>query len=111
MSLSKLDPYATIDFEHDGVIFKLRGMTLREKLKLLPRIQSMKVSEDSAIPTEEMLEIISIGLVGWDNETAGVHFNNSDIGKNIDRLDLETFSAIAIKIISISKTNEEEENK
>jgi len=97
-----LDPYQQTEFEQGEEVYLLRGLTSREKIRLLPEMMT-----GQELTPAIMLEVLEHGLVGWKNEK--VKFDSSNMDKMIDMVDFDDLIPIVTKIISLSMLSEEQE--
>lgn len=97
-----LDPYEKHKFETGGMIYLVRGLTSREKIKIMPYIF---VGEEVTLDPAAMKEVIELGLVGWEDETP---FDEKDNWVNIDKIEFEDFVKICTKIIQLSGVEAEQ---
>lgn len=106
MSLLNIDPLAEHKFESEGVIFTIRGLTLREKMKIFPG--TINDVGEMEIGSQLMVKICELGLIGWNDE---VQFDSDNPGINIDKLSITGFSEIVNEIISLSGLGEDAKKK
>lgn len=100
-----ITPRVSEPFEHDGIIFQVRGLTAEEKMPILFRGQS---GTDSVTFGPEAFKIaINIGLVGWNVKTP--KWSKKNQAANIARLSDSAYLAIGQKILDLTFVNEEEE--
>lgn len=89
-----VDPSATVEFESDGVKYKVRGMTSREKMAILPHIT------DGGVPHDVALELLSKNIIGWDS--TDVEFNPNELMGNLDHIPFDSLVEILNKVLSLS---------
>jgi len=95
-----LDPYHEYEFEHEGVVYAVRGLTTREKLGFMPYMISGKALDKATIES-----ILSLCLCGWKD---GEAFDTEDRLNNIDRIPFASVMPIVGEVIRLSKLGEEE---
>ena len=93
-----IDPKAVEDYEIDGIVFKLRSLTGREKYQVRQHLIKDKWSQ---LPPEALLDALRFGLAGWEakNGSAITPWRANMIDLNIDQLSEEAFGELGATII------------
>lgn len=100
-----VDPYQAVDFECNGTVFKIRGMTARESWKIMPKMELK--GDNFELSPELTEELLSICFLGWNSDVPFA----KEMNLNIDRLSLEEMTSIAAKILELSAVNLSDKKK
>ena len=95
-----IDPQQPNDFECAGITYKLRGLTSRERIRLMPYMSG------GELPAEAMVEIVEWCLLGWSESIPA--FDINDGGKNIDHIHFDDLIAIVSEVMKLSGLSAEE---
>lgn len=105
MSGAFISPRISEPFEHDGIVFQVRGLTAEEKMPLLFRGQS---GVDKVTFGPDAFKIaINIGLVGWNVKSP--KWSKKSMVSNVARLSDAAYLAIGQKILDLTFISDEEE--
>lgn len=105
MSGAFISPRVSEPFEHDGIVFQVRGLTAEEKMPILFRGQS---GVDKITFGPEAFKIaINTGLIGWNVKTP--KWSKKSRVSNVARLSDSAYLAIGQKILDLTFISKEEE--
>ena len=120
MALTAIDPvtpqlYITLEEKDDPnpTKFLLRGLTSREKINLLTKIELDPTTGNARMNGPLLDDILVAALTGWENfvdsEGRAVVFDKSNLPANLDRLTPEVLNELAMEVMKRSGIMEDTE--